>query len=163
MKQWFLSREPREQRTLMLGGTALALILLYTMVWEPITSRVPEVRETLEQKHADLRWMKQAAARARTLQNRQQQSARPITEQSMLTLVDRTAQQAQIREKLRRIQPEGNDRVRLWIEQAAFDQIIRWLASLQEEHGIHVESLTLERETEPGIVNARIIVSSVRP
>jgi general secretion pathway protein M len=160
MKQWFLSREPREQRALLIGAGALILMILYIGVWEPITGRVQTAREVVQQKQTDLRWMQNAMAQIRILRAQRQNAQRPATTQSLLALVDRTAKSANVREEIRRIRPQGNDRVQLWIEQAAFDPLVQWLGTLQTQYGVRVANLTVEQGEQQGLVSARLLLST---
>ena len=73
-----------------------------------------------------------------------------------MTLVDRTAKQQQLRQFIQRLKPEGSDSVQLWVEQAPFDVLIRWLGLLLDKHGIVVESINIERQEQAGLINARL-------
>jgi type II secretory pathway component PulM len=48
--------------------------------------------------------------------------------------------------------------VRVQIEGASFSALMAWLIELQEQAGLHAESATLERHTNPGTVNARLLL-----
>ena len=51
----------------------------------------------------------------------------------------------------------GNDgSVRVQMQGAGFDSLVRWLGSLQQRYGITVRELTAQRSTAPGNVDAGI-------
>ena len=75
---------------------------------------------------------------------------------SLVVLVDRTAREAGLGNSLRDQSPDGNNGLRLRIEAASFDALITWLASLQQQYGVSIESATVGASTAPGFVNATL-------
>jgi len=161
MKQWWLSLQPRERRLVGGGGVLLALLALYTLVWEPYASE----REALEQRVAAQRelltWMEQAAQEVRALRG----SAAPVADtsgQSLLALVDSTAKAQGLGKTVTRVQPEGTGSVRVWLEQAPFDRMLVWLDTLTGKYGIRVGGVVAERTDTPGLANARVVLEAAR-
>ena len=59
----------------------------------------------------------------------------------------------------KRFQPEGETGLRLWIDGAEFDQLIRWVAAL-EQQGILLDQLDIDKQSKlAGIVDARVLLS----
>jgi type II secretory pathway component PulM len=79
--------------------------------------------------------------------------ARPL-----LTLVEQTAKQGGLTTALKRVEPQGADRARVWLEQANFDALVRWLADIQKRMAIYVESAVVDPQKEAGMVNARLVL-----
>jgi len=52
--------------------------------------------------------------------------------------------------------------VRVWLEDAAFDDFVTWLGQLNSKQGIFPESVSLERKS-PGRVDARLTLQAVLP
>ncbi len=75
--------------------------------------------------------------------------------ESLVVLVDRTAREAGLGASLRDQSPDGNNGLRLRIEGASFDALVTWLASLQQQHGVSIESATIGAAA-PGLVNATL-------
>jgi general secretion pathway protein M len=63
-----------------------------------------------------------------------------------------------MRQQITTIKPQGEDKVQLRIEQAAFDTLLKWLDGLTGQHGIAIESLNVDRQQQPGLVNARLVL-----
>ncbi len=158
MREWWLSKTPREQQALVIGAAALLLILLYLLVWEPFASAVDEKRQQVESQQITLDWMEQNLAEVLTLRNQRRIAGGTRGKEALLTLVDRTAKQSQMRQQIKRIKPQGDDKVQLWIEQAAFDTLLQWLGGLTRQHGVAIESLNVDRQELPGLVNARLVL-----
>lgn len=58
---------------------------------------------------------------------------------------------------LNRIEPEGEGKVRVWLEKADFNAVARWLATLAAQ-GVRVEEAQVEKQAEGG-VSARLALS----
>ncbi len=158
MKEWWLGLQARERRTLMIGGVALAITLLYFGLWDPFQSNLKRMEQAVEKNQALLLWMERSAAEVKQLTragsgagNRRATSGR-----SLLALVDQTAKRSRLGVALKRVEPEGKDAVRVWLEQASFDDMMSWLIQLERKNGITIETITVDRQEAPGRVNARI-------
>ncbi|MGD8483273.1 MAG: type II secretion system protein GspM, partial [Thioalkalispiraceae bacterium] len=77
---------------------------------------------------------------------------------SLLTIIDQTTVKLDVRSFIRRIDPEGKDRVQIWLERINFDDLVHLLNILKRNHNINVESLSINRQSEQGQVDARITV-----
>jgi len=61
MKQWLAGLEQRERHLVISGAVLLGLMLIYVVVWEPITNTVENLRVSTAEKSSTLRWMRQSA------------------------------------------------------------------------------------------------------
>jgi general secretion pathway protein M len=50
--------------------------------------------------------------------------------------------------------------VRVWLEGAVFDDVLRWLDTLAAQHGVRITGLNVERTATPGRVNARVALEA---
>ena len=152
VRAWFLSLAPRE-RALVAGGAAVLLVLIvYLLVVEPLVQRRALLERGVASQRELLTWMQQAVVPLRNGAGQRVQSRG----ESLFAVVDRSARGSALAGALQRVQPEGNTNVRVWFNDAAFDELVRWLAALQREHGVAVGGLTVERADCAGLVNARV-------
>ncbi|MCG5536827.1 type II secretion system protein GspM [Ectothiorhodospira mobilis] len=158
MRTWWNGLAPRERRVLRLGGIALALILLWWGLWLPLTERVARSQQTVAELRADLAWMQAAARAVRAGRGQEETPPTDRGERSLLGRVDATAREAGLAGHLRRVQPDGEGTVRVWLDDAPFDAILQWLDPLQRRHGVRVGSLVVDRQAREGRVNARIVL-----
>jgi len=77
------------------------------------------------------------------------------TGEAPVVLVDRVGREAGLASAFRGTQPNGNG-VRVQLEAAPFDTLVTWLATLDERYGLAIESITVDRAAQPGVVNASI-------
>jgi general secretion pathway protein M len=130
------------------------LLGIYALVWDPYVQGVTRLEQEVAEQRALLSWMENAAREVKALRG-SGMAARPGG-QSLLTLVDSTARAQGLENALQRVQPEGQNTVRVWLEKASFDDTLRWLDRLTGQQGLRVTGLVVEPLQEAGRVNARI-------
>ena len=156
MKEWFAGLEPRERQLVSGGAAVLALLLLYTMIWEPIVSGYRNLQEDVAQQTETLAWMQQAAAQIRGLQRSDAGgAARGLGGRSLLAVVDQSARSGGLGNAIKRIEPDGSKGVKVWLEGVAFDPMILWLGKLTKTYQIETSLITIEPQG-GGRVNARL-------
>ncbi len=160
MKDWFNGLEANERRMLIIGSGLLLVMLLYISIWEPLTSKAETLRVSTTEQTALLTWMRSTAQEVKQLRGRSSQQAKPASGQSLLTLVDRTAKSGRLGTALKRVQPDGDARVGVWLEAANFDDLVRWLATLETRHSVHVVSSVFQALETSGNVNARLVFAT---
>ena len=150
-RAWWSGLADRERRFLSAGAAAAAVLLLYAGVWDPL-SRAKARRE------ADLRDARALAIQLETLAAQAPRATGAVTglDQSLLNVVDQSRRSSAITKPPSRIQPEGDNTVRLWLEDVPFEGLVRWLGDLQTRYGVRVDTAEIERESAPGLVNVRL-------
>lgn len=155
MREFWNRLQVREQRTLMGGAAALALLLVYWLAVDPYLATTRNLEQRVAEQRELLRWMSAAADEVQRL--RGADPDRPDTGGgSLLTIVDHGARAQGLGKALQRVQPDGGAGVQVWLETAPFDALLRWLDQLEGDYGIRVTGLVLEAEDAPGRVTARI-------
>ncbi|MEW8049091.1 MAG: type II secretion system protein M [Candidatus Thiodiazotropha sp.] len=157
MKEWWQSKTPQEHMALMIGAAAILLLLVYLLLWRPFNQALDKKALLVESQQLTLNWMQDNLDLVKSLRN-QQRGKGTGSNEALLTLVDRTAKKIRLRQQIQRIKPQGDNAVQLWIEEAPFDTIIKWLGQLTQTHAIEIDSLTIDRQDKPGLVNARLVL-----
>lgn len=155
MNARFANVSDRDKRLLAAGGFVLMLILGYFLLYEPLSNDNRRLRAALERQDIDLAWMRQAS---RSLRDRPVVQAAAAADEPLLVIADRTIQAAGLKQQLKRIQPDGDDKIRLWLEHASFGAVIKWLDTMQRQHGIRVDAATVDRQEATGVVNAKLVL-----
>lgn len=159
MKHYWANLQPRERHTLLGGGVALALILLYVLVLDPYRQELLRLRQSVEAQTTELAWMRQASEEVKRLRGNSP-AARSVTGQSLMSQVDASARSTGLSGAIKEIKPEGQG-VKVRLEQVSFDDMLRWLEQLNSKQGVAVSSLVMERLSEPGRVNASVVLEGV--
>jgi general secretion pathway protein M len=153
LRRWLGGLAPRERNLVYLAASLLLVALVYLVVVLPVTSAATRRAARIEQKTADLAWMREvtpqvmAAAAA---------SGGAASGESLVVLVDRTGREAGLGNAIRDQSPSGENGLRLRLEAASFDVLVTWLASLQQQHGVRVDAATIDAAGAPGLVNASL-------
>jgi general secretion pathway protein M len=162
IKTYWQQLSPRERIMVVIGGGALLLTLIYLLIWQPLKQGIQKEQDNLALHVEQLSTMRQQAIEVRQLKRGAGGRQRVTDSSSLLSLVDRTATQRQIKASLNKIQPDGNDGVRLWLDSANFDQMMEWLNLLERQHGVYVTDISIEHDEIPGRVSSRILLRIVQ-
>jgi len=156
MKLDLANLNERERRMVLIGGVAAVVLVLFGVVL-PLETSVSKAQDRIEKKQADLLWMRTVGPE---LASAGPAITRPATQESMLVIVDRAAREAGLGGSLVNSEPTGQGGLRVRLDKAPFGLIVGWLARLADQHGIRVESATMDNSGEPGVVNAGIVLRS---
>jgi general secretion pathway protein M len=158
LRAWYASLQKREQRVVAIGAVALALIILVGGILLPLQSAVSNAVKSGETKREDLAWMRANAPEIRAAGN---QFPTSTGGEPPVVLVDRVGREAGLASALRGTQPNATG-VRVQLEAAPFDTMVGWLDTLDRRYGLAIESITIDRNGAPGMVNASITFSQPR-
>jgi general secretion pathway protein M len=158
VRDWYAQLQPREQRMVAFGGIALAILVLVGGILLPLQSAVSGANARNETKRADLAWMRANVAEIRASSN---DTIPADSADPPVVLVDRVGRAAGLTDALRGTQPSGNG-VRVQLEDAPFDTVVSWLATLDQHYGLSIDSITIDRTVKPGLINASITFSQSR-
>ncbi len=139
----------REQQLVGFGGSALIIALLYLLIIEPLVLGVSQLENKVEKQQKLKVWMEQSAFEVKALQ---QNGAGATRSGSLLQMVSSSSRRFKVRPN--RVEPQGQA-VQVWLEDASFDDVLRWLDHLAAT-GIQVNGMSLNREEASGRVRGRI-------
>lgn len=158
MKEKWQQLSSREKRLVILTAGVVMISVVYFMIWQPLQDGIKTSRVRITAQQQTLTEMQEQAAEARQLLAAQRQGNASRSSGSLLVIIERTAQSKNLKSRLQKVQPEGEDSVRVWVENASFDQLMDWLALLENRNTIYVSEIIIERQKEPGRVNSRILL-----
>jgi general secretion pathway protein M len=160
MKDWLFNLEPRERMMFAAGAVLLVLLLLYVLIWAPIRSGYHSLQESVSAQRETVLWMQGSAQTIQRLRSSGGAAARGLGGRSLLSVTDSTARAGGLGPALKRVEPEGGNSVRVWLEGASFDVLIKWLGTLSTRHGVDANTVSLERNETAGLVNARLTLEA---
>lgn len=150
---------PRERRLVIGGAAFLMLFMLYQILWAPFANGVSDMQTKVNKQQQNLIWMQQAADEVRSLKG-SSGSRSNIQSGSLLGMIEKTARESGLGSSIRKVQPEGQKGVRMWMDKVAFDAVMNWLNKLQSKQGVSVSSFSAEQTSDPGRVNIRMLVEA---
>lgn len=151
--------KPSERTIISVAGIILAVLILYLAVLEPFMDKADELTTKVAQQKSQIEWLKKKSLEVKQLQvsSGAVRTARKSGE-SLLVVVDRTAKQNRLADSLKRVEPDGSERVRVWLDNASFDEVAKWLSLLQSNYQLDVESAVFDKVEVVGRVNVRLVI-----
>lgn len=142
---------------MMLHGLIAFLIIVagYFLVLKPSFDAVERAQLSLKGKQELLQWMKSNEHRAKSVTRSRGKSKGRRPGQSLLALINQTSGRFQV--SLKRYEPEGGDKLRVWVEDVPFNSFIRWLNSLESRNAVSVINISVESQKESGLINAKVV------
>jgi general secretion pathway protein M len=154
--QWYAGLQEREQRMVAVGGVVLGILLLVGGLLMPLHSAVSSANRRVQTLHEDLQWMRINASEVRA-----GSGLLPVdTGEAPVVMVNRIGREAGLGTALRGTSPSGIAGVRVQLESAPFDTLVAWLATLEQNHGLSVDSISVDHAGKPGVVNASVTFTS---
>lgn len=150
----FAALSERERYMVMGLGVVAVLVAVFGLIL-PLDQRVTQLQARVEQKQADLQWMRQVAPELIGT------APPPMgSQESLLVIVERSAREAGLSAALVGSEPNGTSAINVRLEKASFDMLIAWLARLSQQNGIRVDNATIDSAGTPGLVNAAVLLRS---
>jgi general secretion pathway protein M len=149
--KWFAALDTTERSLVTLLAVFLSVVVLYLGLWSPIDEWSNRADARYQRQMALLDWMRLNEKDARAAGQRNEGAPEAG---SLLTLVANSAARAGL--QLLRYQPEGGGGVSVVLQNQSFNALIGWLADLEQRDHVAVKQISIDAQSEPGLVNARI-------
>ncbi|MGI9342928.1 MAG: type II secretion system protein GspM [Gammaproteobacteria bacterium] len=158
LRAWFEQLAPRERLLVAAAAGVIVLAVIIMAGVRPVMSQSKRGHELVEDKRELLAELREVAARLGPQRGAGAAAARGST-QSLVLVIDQTTRSSGLAQHLKRNQPDGADSIRLRFENAPFDNLVTWLNTLQNQHGISVTSANIDASQQPGRVNCNLTVA----
>ncbi len=155
---WHQSLPQRDQLLVNTASIFIAITLFYLIVWEPIYQGLEQQQQQYKSQQSIVSWMREAAAEVKTLKR---SGAKTVTSsnQPVSLLIEQSAKISGLKDSLGKLESSGKEGARVKLDTASFNQMLIWLNTLEQQHGISITSANIERAEKPGTVNARLSFS----
>lgn len=156
MRDWWNSLQPRERMFIAVGSVLLVAFLIFWLGLKPLFQNAGETRQRVAEKSALLADLR---ATASEMGDRSRLTANlPSANESLVVIVDRSTRETGLATSLKRNQPVSDDEIRVRFENASFNQVMAWLGLLNSKYGIQIDNAAFETMTEPGRVQASLVL-----
>jgi general secretion pathway protein M len=146
--------QPREQHILRLGAVLLGLLLIYLLVIDPVYSGRDEAEQGLRSAQEAYSVVQRQALDLKAASS----NAGATASGSLLTRVERSAEQQGLRDALERLQPSGEDQIQVSLEGASYDQLIKWLGDLNQQ-GIRAQRVDIQPDRSSDLLGVQLLLS----
>lgn len=146
--------QTREQRILRGSAVVIGLLLFYLFIIEPVYLGRDNAAQRLRSAQEAFSVMQQQAADLKASPSTPGVSSSG----SLLTLVESSAQQENLRSALERLQPSGNDQIQVYLEGASYTQIMQWLSNLQQQ-GVRAQRVDIQVDRNSDLLEVQLLLA----
>lgn len=158
MMNYWSQLKPRERLWLGAAGVVIVAMSLYLLLLEPFLTKAEDMEQRVARQQKEVNWLSEAAVEVAQLKRQSAQSSSAGRRgQSLLVIVDQSAKRNDLADSMKRVEPDGTSRVRVWLERAPFDEISKWLVELERQYQLQIESAVFDKTESQGRVNARLV------
>jgi general secretion pathway protein M len=163
LKRW-QTLSQRERVMALTGAVSIGLYGFYWLIVQPLDTESRLLDQKIAVQEQAYQHLQQVSAEVQALREKGaglNTDASP-SEQSLMTVIDSSSQQLEVKPAIKRLQPEGADTATVWLEQVSFDKLVYWLAMLEAKHGLQVITIDIDNPLiGNGVVNAKLVVGRV--
>lgn len=154
MKDWFSQLQSREQWMVGVGAVFVVLALFYALVWQPLGANSLRLEKDIA---ADRITMKELRSVQGRITAPGGSSDRGTADKALVLLISQTVGRFNLNSALQSSQPSSNNAtITVRFENAAFDALVSWMADLQTQQGLNVQSGSFSKTSVSGRVNATL-------
>ena len=150
LKIWYELLPTRDRLALQGLSIALAVFLVYMLIWEPFGKWVDNKKMDYVHQQEVHDWFQKNKTRALELQKNQKSSA---GQRELSSIVSASARQAGL--TLNRVQPDRKG-LSVWVEDAPYQKLLKWLVLLENKNDVLVQQIRLDKLKEEGKVKGYI-------
>lgn len=164
MNAWWQGLQTRERLLVQIAAAVATLFMLWLFVVRPLAQAEIELRLGVETLRSQVAEATQSAQTILAARNAGMIATAPTPQSgpSLMALADSSARDAGLSSALKRLQPEGENQVKLEFEAADFDALVAWLERLDRQDGVVITEWSVDRALAPGVVNARLTLENLR-
>ena len=148
----FNALEKREQNLLTLAAVVVSICLVYLVLYKPLAGSVAQLQAS-HVSQTNLRdWMELQVAQLKA--SGTSGATRVSSNKSLSTIINETAAANQI--QISRSQPRPDNQYQIWLDKVTFNQLVTWLNSMQNDHGIFVQTVNISSTDNNGEVRVSL-------
>jgi|AntAceMinimDraft_5_1070358.scaffolds.fasta_scaffold03061_5 type II secretory pathway component PulM len=148
MKEWFAQLNQREQMSLLTLSLAVIVYLLYLFVWLPLDSRRDEL--TL-QNNATAESQVRVDAMVSELMQIRESGVQTGARRNLTSVINESTSRLQL--PVIRLQPNSRGEIQVRLENAVFDDVLKWLYQMEYTEHMLVREVSLTQSNTAGLVN----------
>lgn len=149
LQNWWSKISLREQRLVMICSLFVVLGGVYWGLIQPVAERAEAAQMRIQSEKQLLSWVKDQAD---TISQLRTQSGQVVSGLPLNQAVSSSARRYKV--ELVRVQPRG-EQLQVWIAPMPFNQFVEWITALQENHGILVSFLDIDKGDSEGVIEVK--------
>lgn len=154
MREWFSQLNQREQLSLLLLSLGLLLYLLYILVLSPLES---EREQLIAQNMAVTESQGRVNAMVSQLLQLRQGGAKAGAKRNLTSVINQSTTRLQL--PVMRLQPNSRGEIQVRIENASFNDILKWLNEMEYTESLLVREVSVTPAASAGRVNITVRIA----
>lgn len=152
---------PRDKLLAVFGSSLLVLFLFYSFVWEPLSSKIDDLRQDIANNRELLAWMKVQIPQIKTLKATHTNTTAKVPLQgSLLSQIDNSLKQPGQTIVPTDISQVDTKTVHLTFKSVVFNDAIRWYEEFAQQNPIIATTVSIKALEDPGLVQADFTLST---
>ncbi|MCB1582628.1 MAG: type II secretion system protein M [Xanthomonadales bacterium] len=144
-----------EQQLIKIGSVLVSIVLFWVLIYQPLNKHLNQqivIKNNLQQQLTQMQSMK-----PNVLTSVNTQKAPFPSNTTFSSWVDRQLSQVGLQEMVNRTEPVDNNTLTVWLSNAAFDLVVDWLQSIQQQYDIVVDQIDVNvTDRNLGLTNVRM-------
>lgn len=136
----------RDRTALQWLSVFMCAIVLYLLIWEPLTTWSENQKEDYQRQQVVLEWISSHYDSAKDQQRKQKAAG---GQREISSIISGTAKQAGV--TLSRVQPDRKG-LGVWIDDVAYQKFLGWLVVLNTKYNLNIQQVRLDKSKEEGRV-----------
>lgn len=143
---WYSDQNTRDRKIIKAISIFIAFCLVIVLFVQPFVTQQSAYQAKFDKSLSTYELLASNAHKFK------RQTSTKTSNQPILATVSSQAKRSKI--NLKRFEPDG-DGIRIWLEDAAFDDVALWLETLNKKHGIKIKQINVDRSDKSGLVDLR--------
>lgn len=156
MIEWWENLQRKEKAAGIAGGLTVVLLVLYLLL-QPLLSNRARLKTEIANRRAELTWMRDAAREIGQSGAAARSGAAALPP---LQFIDQAARENRLSEQLKRVEPGAGGEIKVWLINATYVDLVRWLRQLSSSGRLAITNLNVEKGTSPGLVSSQLTLNS---
>jgi len=145
----YASKTASEQKLIQLAGIFFSIFLIHS-IYTSVNDGLATAEDKLQKQTELNSWAREQIQR---IQNSSGGASSNRNSGSITQVINSSARKFGV--SIARLQPQKTDMVKVGIDQIGFNRLIRWLAELENRHGIEASNIDVSKADESGLVKIR--------
>lgn len=158
MRDWWENLLDRERRIVAVGSVIVGVLLIYALIWSPLSDAVADRKLQVESQRQLLIYLQQASAKISRLKASGISVDATVDSTGLLALVEQTLGSQQLNHYLKQVQQLQKNQIALTFEKVPFDKLMQWLQTLSTTHDIRVQNLSANRLAVIGTADVKMVL-----
>ena len=145
-----------EKKVVVIGSAVIIPLLIYALVFSPLSNSVQTLRDQVQKNQRLLAWMQQNDEKIRALEKVQHPASEEKSSTALLSLIQNALNQSTIGKNISQLQQAEGNAIQIKFQQVNFDSLMQWLIPFCQARQLVITQMTIKPMTATGTVDAEL-------